>query len=104
MEVMKHTMLCFFMLLLDFVLSQEHGILTQVPGDHEQLLSPELVQALSGDAEPDCGSYEEKGCTKEYDPVCGSDGKTYGTECVLCQENNQKKSNVKVVGKGPCPQ
>ncbi|XP_057706998.1 ovoinhibitor-like [Corythoichthys intestinalis] len=40
-------------------------------------------------------------CPTHYDPVCGTDGRTYSNECVLDQENG-KNHKVTVAYKGEC--
>ncbi|KAG9272776.1 trypsin inhibitor ClTI-1 isoform X1 [Astyanax mexicanus] len=52
--------------------------------------------------EPDCVKYRDLKCTREFDPVCGDDGITYSTECVLCLENRNRNQHVKVMHQGPC--
>ncbi|KFQ84827.1 Pancreatic secretory trypsin inhibitor, partial [Phoenicopterus ruber ruber] len=35
-----------------------------------------------------CSNYDlRKGCTKIFDPVCGTDNVLYGNECLLCFQN-----------------
>ncbi|TMS17107.1 trypsin inhibitor ClTI-1 [Larimichthys crocea] len=77
-----------------------------VPDSDETMMSAAPEQeALAEPREPDCDKFEGGTmCTKQYDPVCGSDGTTYATICVLCQKNRQQKQNVKVADIGPCPQ
>ncbi|XP_073676042.1 serine protease inhibitor Kazal-type 1 [Garra rufa] len=42
------------------------------------------------------------GCTREYNPVCGDDGKTYSNECMLHWENRDRDVKVSLKHVGAC--
>ncbi|XP_058588540.1 serine protease inhibitor Kazal-type 1 [Neofelis nebulosa] len=72
------------------------------------LLCALVLLGLSGNTRADllerqakCDS-EIPGCTKIYAPVCGTDGKTYSNECLLCVENKKRQNPVLIKKSGPC--
>ncbi|XP_071614966.1 serine protease inhibitor Kazal-type 1 [Heliangelus exortis] len=50
-----------------------------------------------------CDNYDlSKGCTKIFDPICGTDHHLYGNECLLCFHNLRRNTNVRIKNRGMC--
>ncbi|XP_036280822.1 serine protease inhibitor Kazal-type 1 [Pipistrellus kuhlii] len=71
-------------------------------------LSALALLSLSGNAKADvpgtkavCNS-NVNGCTRIYNPICGTDGQTYSNECELCMENKKREVPVLIKKHGPC--
>ncbi|KAM4675648.1 serine protease inhibitor Kazal-type 6-like [Discoglossus pictus] len=57
--------------------------------------------------EIDCSSFPqlEQGdlaCTREYVPLCGTDGNNYANPCDLCNKQLKQKTNIGVKHRGIC--
>ncbi|XP_067412980.1 serine protease inhibitor Kazal-type 2 [Emydura macquarii macquarii] len=65
------------------------------------LLAPP-VGAAAAVTSPKCYLYGLPGCPKNFNPVCGTDGRTYPNECALCLSNRENRRDVKITQKGYC--
>eukprot|EP00794_Sanderia_malayensis_P020336 gene20336-22337_t len=48
----------------------------------------------------DCGKDCSEACPRNYDPVCGDDGQTYGNHCTFNAEKCKKKGALKIAHRG----
>ncbi|XP_038596533.1 ovomucoid-like [Tachyglossus aculeatus] len=66
------------------------------------------IDAVTCGTEVDCSRYPsgEEGqsipCPRNLSPVCGSNNKTYDSECMLCSYNSEFGLNVTKLHDGPC--
>uniref|UniRef100_A0A2K6SMT6 Serine peptidase inhibitor Kazal type 9 n=1 Tax=Saimiri boliviensis boliviensis TaxID=39432 RepID=A0A2K6SMT6_SAIBB len=56
----------------------------------------------------DCSHYkklppgQERFCYEMYEPICGSDGKTYNNDCFFCSQVKKTDGKLKFVHFGKC--
>ncbi|OCT88640.1 double-headed protease inhibitor, submandibular gland [Xenopus laevis] len=66
------------------------------------------IRSYQGNTEINCNAYKKRGeedlmCTKDYKPVCGTDGESYDNKCLLCAARLKKKKNIDIKDAGRCP-
>ncbi|KAM6251841.1 pancreatic secretory trypsin inhibitor-like [Porphyrio hochstetteri] len=53
--------------------------------------------------EANCDNYDlRRGCSRIFDPICGTDNVLYDNECLLCYQNLHRNSNVRIKNRGMC--
>ncbi|XP_039631416.1 serine protease inhibitor Kazal-type 1-like [Polypterus senegalus] len=50
----------------------------------------------------DCDNYVNNVCSLSWDPVCGSNGQTYGNECFFCMDIKKKKTPIFITKRDVC--
>ena len=68
-----------------------------------QVASQGECQPLVLEAAVEAGENCPLSCTQEYEPICGSDGKTYSNDCKLKAENCRNPNlGLQMVARGEC--
>ncbi|KAF4105250.1 hypothetical protein G5714_014581 [Onychostoma macrolepis] len=60
-----------------------------------------LVAISDGASVPDC-KYSQNICPMNFSPLCGTNGITYGNECMLCAAIKASNTKILIRNQGQC--